>query len=312
VNEPRFREAERRMWASVGTTPTEQRVRLDRVGVEVRVQEVGEGPAVLFVHGASNSGVSWAHLVARLDGFRCVLLDRPGCGLSDPLPESFRADDLLAAFADTLVIDLLDGLGLESAPVVATSFGGYVALRSAAAHPDRVNRVMEFGWTLGAPSARFPWLMRMTSIPGVGRLAGVIPPNERAVRAMFRRVGLRQALDGGRIPQEMIDSYLSLLRDTPTMRNEIRSSAMLVARDGHIDRRTLLPASVLAAVRAPVYFLWGDEDPFGDPDTAQQFVGQLPNGELELMPGAGHAVWVDDPERAAATASRFLRDGALS
>ena len=58
------------------------RVQLDRTGVTVRVQEVGTGPPVVFVHGGSNGGASWARWSRRLDGFRCVVLDRPGCGLS--------------------------------------------------------------------------------------------------------------------------------------------------------------------------------------------------------------------------------------
>ena len=62
MNEARYREAERRLWESVGVTPTEQQLRLERTGVTVRVQEAGDGPAVVFVHGLSNSGVSWAPL----------------------------------------------------------------------------------------------------------------------------------------------------------------------------------------------------------------------------------------------------------
>src|SRR5216684_2208051 len=100
MNEVRYREAERRLWDSLGVTPTEQRLHLDRIGTTVRVQEMGEGPAVVFVHGGSTSGASWAPLVARLDGFRCVVLDRPGCGLSDPLVTGFDDVERLGTFAD--------------------------------------------------------------------------------------------------------------------------------------------------------------------------------------------------------------------
>src|SRR5688572_15276915 len=177
MNEVRYREAERRLWASVGVAPAEQQVRLGRTGLTVRVQEVGQGPAVVLIHGASNSGTSWAGLVTRLDGFRCVLPDRPGCGLSDPLGVSFDGLEPLAAFADTLVVDLLDAMGLDTAHLVATSFGGYIALRTAAAHPDRVGRIVELGWTFGAPVARLPLLMRLATVPALGRLLTAIPPN---------------------------------------------------------------------------------------------------------------------------------------
>jgi pimeloyl-ACP methyl ester carboxylesterase len=309
MNEARYREAERRLWASFGVTPTERRARLGRSGLTVRVQEVGQGPAVVLIHGASNSGASWAGLVARLDGFRCVLLDRPGCGLSDPVGSRFDSLESLGAFADALVVDLLDGMGLASAHLVATSFGGYLALRAAAAHPERVGRIVEFGWTFGAPVAGLPLLMRLATVPAVGRMMTAVPPNERAVRAMFKRIGLRQALAAGRVSPEAVGCYLALLRDTDTMRNELRAGPRLIRPFRGMDERGLLPAGLLASLHTPVYFLWGEEDPFGDPAIARRFVAQLPNAELELLAGAGHAVWMDDPGRAAATVRGFLDRG---
>lgn len=305
MNEARYREAEQRLWESVGVTPTEQQLRLDRSGVTVRVQEMGEGPAVVFVHGSTNSGVSWASLAARLDGFRCVLVDRPGCGLSEPLPYTLDDPVRLGAYGDALIVDVLDALGLAHAHVVATSFGGYFALRGAAAHPDRVDRVVEFGWTVGAPMGAVPLMLRLGGIPTFGRLVGMVPPNERAVRAMLRSIGLRQALATGRFSQQMMDTYLSLLRDTDTMRNELRAGPHTFRLRG-FNRSVFLPESLLGSIRTPTYFLWGEEDPMGDAEVARQFVGNIPDAEIEIMAGAGHAVWVDEPDHAAATTRRFL------
>lgn len=190
VNERRFREAERRLWQSVGVAPTERRLHLGRANCEVRVQEVGAGPAVVFVHGASNGGSSWASLVARLGGFRCILLDRPGCGLSEPLAAPPDGIAGIEAYADSLIADLLDALGLAGSHVVATSYGGYFAFRGAAAHPDRIDRILEFSWTVGAPMARVPPVMRLGSVGGVGWLMARVPPTERAVRMMLRQIGL--------------------------------------------------------------------------------------------------------------------------
>lgn len=305
MDETRYREAERRLWESLGLFPTEQRVHLEHSGVTIRVQEVGEGPAVVFVHGASNSGASWAPLVARVEGFRCVIMDRPGAGLSAPPTTVFDDAESLVTFADTLVIDVLDAMGLDSAHLVATSFGGYAALRAAAAYPHRIRRMVEFGWTVGAPLARLPALMRVASIPAVGRLMTTLPVNERVVRAMFRRIGLRQALEAGRVAQEVIDCYLALLRYTDTMRNELAASRWIMTPRG-LDDRIVLPHTMLASIQAPIYFLWGEEDPFGRADIARDFVKHIPNAELELLPGTGHAVWIDDPDHAAKVTSTFL------
>lgn len=304
MGEREYRAAERRLWASVGATPRERRLHLARNGVTVRVQEVGDGDPVLFLHGASNGGTSWATLVPRLDGLRCLLVDRPGCGLSDPLTRVLDRDGL-RELAETLVVDVLDALGLATAHLVATSYGGLPALRAAAAHPGRVGRIVHFGWPVGAPAARLPWFMRISGVPGATRAMTALPPNERAVRAMLRRIGLRRAVDTGTFPPEALDWYVALLRHTDTMRNDARVTRALSLRGSLND--LVLSARVLADVRSPVFFLWGEEDPFGDADVARQLVEHLPHAELELLPRAGHAVWMDQPDHAAQAVTRNLR-----
>jgi len=137
-------------------------------------------------------------------------------------------------------------------------------------------------------------------------MLAAVPPNARMVRAIFRQIGLRQALDAGKISQEMIEFFLALLRDTDTMRNELKQGPRLVTPLRGINDKVHLPTSLLANIRTPVYFLWGDGDPMGGAATAQTFVNQLPNAELEVMPGAGHAVWMDDAEHAASVTRSWL------
>jgi 2-hydroxy-6-oxonona-2,4-dienedioate hydrolase len=305
MNEDRYRESEQRLWQSLGVSPTELRVRLPRIGVTVRIQEVGQGPAAVFVHGGSNSGTSWAPLAAQLSGFRCVLLDRPGCGLSDPLDARFDDVRALGTFAEALIVDVLDAMQIDKAHVVATSFGGYMALRTAAAHPERMGRMVQLGWTIGAPTAGFPLIMRITGVPALAWLMTAVPPNERMVRMMFRSIGLRQALDAGRISQEAIDWFVALLRDTDTMRNEIKAGPRIIKLRG-MNNSVLLPESLLASIRTPIYFLWGQQDPFGGEDIAREFVKSVPNCQLEIMPEAGHAVWMDDPAHVANATANWL------
>ena len=190
--------------------------------------------------------------------------------------------------------------------MVATSFGGYLALRTAAAHPDRVGRMVEFGWTVGAPIGRTPLVMRLASVPIVGRLLASAPPNERAVRAILRQVGLAKAIETGTFSQASINWYLALLRDTNTMRNELDAGPRIISPLHGMNDTVLLPETLLAEIDTPIYFLWGEQDSVGGADIARQFVKHLPNAELEVMPGAGHAVWMDDPDHAAATTRKFL------
>ena len=304
MNEARYREVEQRMWKSLGLEPTECEVQLRRLGTTVRVLEVGEGPVVLFVHGGAASGANWAPLVAHLDRFRCVLLDRPGCGLSAPLDADLSDLARFAEVADVLIADVLDGLEVPAAPVVATSLGGHFALRGAAAHPDRVDRMVEFGYLPGAPLEKLPVSMRMAMVPGGRRLMTSIPPTRGAVRAILRQLGMGAALNDGRISTEMLDWFHALLRDTPTMRNDTNLPRELLQKAG--KGVEALPASLLAAVQCPVLFLWGEDDPLGGSAVATSFVRSVPGAELELWPGVGHAPWIEHPERAAAAVAGFL------
>jgi pimeloyl-ACP methyl ester carboxylesterase len=306
VDEERHRQAERALWDAVGARPTERHVRLARTATTVRIQEVGSGRPVVFVHGASTGGTSWASLAARLDGFRCILLDRPGCGLSPRLDGGSSDMAQLGAFADDLVVDVLDAIGLGRAHVIGTSFGGYFVLRAAAAHPDRIDRLVALSWSFGAPMDATPLVMRIAMQPFLGRLATRIPPTERMARSLLKQIGLRNALESGRFGAVEMAWFLSLLRDTDTMRNEIDAAPRVVTMRG-FNADTLLPASLLARITAPAYFLWGDEDPMGGPEVARRFVAQLPNAELELMPDAGHAPWMDDADFVARRVGAFLR-----
>jgi 2-hydroxy-6-oxonona-2,4-dienedioate hydrolase len=304
-SEERYRDAERRLWATHGGAPAEHTLRLARTGASVRVQQLGAGPPLVFVHGASNAGTSWAPLVCRLPDLRCVVVDRPGCGLSPPLAASLGDMAALGAFADAFVIDVLDALDVDRAAVVGTSFGGYHALRAAAAHPDRISALVVLGWPFGAPAAAVPLLMRAASRPRLRRLATRIPPTEWMVRRLLQQIGLQGALESGRFGGAEMAWFQALLRDTPTMRNEIDAAPSVVTMRG-LNADTLLPTVLLQRVSVPSLFLWGRDDPMGGADVARPFVAQVPGARLDLLAGAGHAPWIDDPVGVAQRLQAFI------
>ena len=98
---------------------------------ELHVDEVGRGPAVLFVHGGLGDMHLWepqAHTLAR--HFRCIRYDLRFYGDSrSPGVEFSSIDDAIA---------ILDALEVERAAVVGLSLGGGIALDVALEHPDRV------------------------------------------------------------------------------------------------------------------------------------------------------------------------------
>jgi pimeloyl-ACP methyl ester carboxylesterase len=300
----RYRDAETRLWRSLAVEPRERWLALPPVGARVRVQELGDGPPVVFVHGGSTSGTSWADLVAALPTFRCLVVDRPGTGLSEPLPGPVGRVDELRELADRFVPDVLDGLGLERADVVATSFGGYFALRAALARPERIDRLVILGWTAGAPVSRLPVVLRLGLTPVLGDLFARTPPNRRAVEAIFRGIGSGAAVADGRISPEAIDAFVALLRWTPTLRNDLALGRLFFSVRRGLDERILISAEDRSRIAAQVSFAWGGRDAFGDEAIAREFVEPFPNATLRMVPDAGHALWIDD----LALASAFVRD----
>lgn len=294
----RYRGAERALWhAVVGALPSERYVSLPRLGSQVRLLEYGEGPTLLFVHGGPSAGSKWAHLVGGLAGFRCVLLDRPGCGLS-PLPA--RPIPGVRAYVTQIIADVLDALGEPPAAIIASSFGSYAVLAFAAAHPARALPAVHLGCPALTPGSRVPLPLLIPCLPLIGALARRLdPPGQQASRRAFRAMGHGDELAQRADIAAFFAWYTALMRETPTRAHDQRLF-------GRVRGGDTLRAEELAALRSPCSFFWGEDDGFGGPEVARALVAQMPAAALELAPGAGHLPWLDAPTRAASHVRSFL------
>ena len=307
MNELKYRAAEERLWQSVGITPTELELPLAGIGTVVRAHEVGAGPPLLFIHGGATAGASWAHLVARLPDYRCIVIDRPGCGLSAPLPGDGWTDmSNFAPYAAALVPELVDALGLSSVNVASTSHGGFFAIRGAAAAPSKVERLIEFSWPMGARMERTPMVFRIAALPGAQAMSARMPANAAIVKMALSSAGLRSAVKTGKFGPEAIDWMVSFMNDTPSMQNEMRMQPKIITPIAGLNTEMLHSPELLARLTMPIHLFWGEDDPNGGEQTARALADLLPNATLEMVPGAGHAPWLDEPDRAAASTREFL------
>ena len=301
-----YLDAERRLWEHLGVTPTERVVTLASGG-HVRVQEVGDGPPFVLLHGGSISGTSWATLASALDGVCCILVDRPGCGLSEPIVGGPLRDlHAVERYADQLLGDVLDALELESAAVGATSYGGLFAFRGAAAQPERVTKLIEYSWLMGAPSEGAPLAARIGGIPGLQSVMTRMPMTREMVKRALRQFGLGRAIDSGAMDDVMLDWAHALLRHTDTLANDVRSSPKVFTPIRGQNVQLHLGDDVLSKLTMPVLFLWGEDDPNGGAAIARTFARRLPNAELVIVPSAEHAPWLDDLDTCVSHSRAFL------
>ncbi|MCB9685397.1 MAG: alpha/beta hydrolase [Alphaproteobacteria bacterium] len=295
----RYRQAEERLFADAGISPVERTVRLARIGTSARILEVGEGPPALFLTGGPNAAATWAYVVAACRGMRCLLLDRPGTGLSEPpprIPDNRALPDYLA----TLSVDVLDALELGRASLVGSSLGGFSALRTAIAHPDRVDRLVLLGCPAFVPGWSAPSFFTVLRTPLLGSLVVAAPVTPSAVRFGLRQMGHARSLAASRFPAAMLDWSLAWQRDTDTMRHDAAMIAACGTWLGGFDPALDLDDDAIARVEAPVLVLGGGDDPVGGEDVVRSLAGRLPRAEVDVLDGGGHLPWLDDPAWAAA------------
>lgn len=103
--------------------------------VSHEVSGPADGPAVLLLHSSVCDRRMWDPQCGPLAeaGFRVVRFDFRTCGDSPAAREPYSDDGDVVA--------LMDRLGLARAALVGSSYGGHVALRVAALHPERVTRL---------------------------------------------------------------------------------------------------------------------------------------------------------------------------
>lgn len=97
--------------------------------MRLATRSVGDGPAVVWLHGYTMDSSLWDELWSLLPGLRHVGVDLPGHGGSDPMPPGATLPDIAAAVASV-------SRSVDATRLVALSFGTTVAIQAALDHPD--------------------------------------------------------------------------------------------------------------------------------------------------------------------------------
>jgi pimeloyl-ACP methyl ester carboxylesterase len=258
-------------------------------GRRVRVHVTGDGPPIVFVHGALVNANLWRKVVPLLDGFTRVALDLPLGSHLEPMP---RDADLRPPALVDLIADSLDKLELSDATVVGNDTGGALTQILAARRPERVGA---FVLTSCDAFDNFPpRFFRAVLAPA--RIPGAIPLAFGGLRLRpLRRLPIAYGwLTNEPIEREAEDSYV-----LPVLtRSEIRRDTRRFL-SGLDPAETLDAAAKLVSWDKPALVAWSANDRFFPRAHAERLARLIPAARLEWIEGARTFSPEDRPERLA-------------
>ncbi len=309
----RYRSAEKALFQAHGLAKEEHFVEIPSLGIRVRVQVAGKGTPLLFVHGGPNAGSTWAALVSLLPDFQCMLLDRPGCGLSEPLDVANLSASVLTHWITTILDTVLNHFGVRKAVLVGSSMGGYWTLRYTLSRPERVVGLVLEGCPALVEGMVVPAFMKSLTYPVLRWLIPRLPTTRSYARKMLRDIGHAAAVADGRISEPFIAWYVALVNDTDTMQHDVALiNRVLVG--GRMHPEYILKDADIQQVTIPTLWLWGEDDPFGDVDLGQRIHRGMSHSHFMGFPNSGHLPWLDASEEHAKAVRAFVleRDYAAS
>lgn len=256
-------------------------------GLEIAYERAGDGPPLVFLHGALADSRVWRRQLRGLaDEFTVVAWDEPGAGRSSDPPEDFT----LADYADCLAA-FISALDLGPAHVAGLSWGGVVAQELYRRHPRLVASLIladtYAGWKGSLSEEECAERLAL-----VGRLSDV-PPGE-FVRTAFPGLMADDA------PADLVDELLSISSAFRPL-----SARLVAAAIAACDQRDLLPQ-----ISVPTLLLWGELDARSPRSVAEQFRAAIPGARLALIPEAGHVSNMEQPARFNAEIREFCRSQA--
>jgi len=255
------------------------------------VSDRGAGEPVLLITGWTISSAVFdpvAHLYE--PSLRIIAYDHRGAGRSEPwlAPVSMA---MLAADAARVLADR----GLRSAHVIGLSMGAAVALELALRMPHRVRSLILVGGGAGGPSTALPGAREASAA-----MRSVVADSLRHRRPWPAAVLFSESFRERR-PDDVARylPFFAMHRAPPWMTGW---QALAVACFG---RR-----AALGDLRAPTLILHGGQDVLVPVANAHLLAGGIPDAELHVVEGAGHAVPLEHPEASARLLTTWVRDHA--
>lgn len=246
---------------------------------------------MVLVHGTPSRSYIWRGVAPRLaERHEVYAYDLPGFGESG----RYEGQDVSIAAQGRVLAELIELWGLEEPAVVGHDIGGGIVLRAHLLEGVGFRKISLLDAVVLTPWGT-PALRHVREHLGAYR---TMPTEvfEAYVAAHLRETTSRP------IAGEAFEAYLSQWRGPEGQAAYLRKDEALVERDtAEVER-------LLGNVRVPVLVVWGGEDAWLHPSQAETLAQKIPGAESRLIPGTGHFVMEDAPERVAGVLAGFFAE----
>ncbi|HTI84580.1 MAG TPA: alpha/beta hydrolase [Acetobacteraceae bacterium] len=251
-------------------------------GVELELFEFGNGPPMLFLHGANGFAPEHPYVPMLSERHRLIAPSHPGFGNSS-LPDWIDAVDDVAY----IYLELLHRLGIDQLDVIGCSLGGWLACELATKSPQLVRRLV-----LVAPVGVKTGPVDRLDIPDIFAL-----PQSELEKLLFHDPE-RMRMD----PSRLTDEQLAI-----SVRN--RETTALLTWEPYMHNPKL--PHRLHRIAAPTLFVRGESDGLVSASYIESYARLLPDARVVTIAAAGHAPQLEQTEELARTALAFLESGDL-
>jgi pimeloyl-ACP methyl ester carboxylesterase len=253
-------------------------------GARVHYQEAGDAdaPPMILIHGFATSNLVWSKVFLEFAeaGFRVIAPDLLGYGYSD---KPRNLDYTIARQAE-MVVSFMQGLGIDRAVLVGSSYGAAIAATIALDHPTLVEKLILVGAVTNNKPTRY-LLMRLFGSPIIGDvLSPLVVGSRRLLRLRMKRVYDRHSwvlderrVDARHLPLRTRGAHRAIIR---TVR---RWDAERVSRDAHL-------------ITQPTLLLWGDNDREVPLKDGEHLHEEIPQSRLVVFRECGHLPHEEYPE----------------
>lgn len=253
-------------------------------GLEVSYEKEGEGIPLLVLHGWGASSESWKEVRENLNGYEVIIPDLPGFGESETPTQSWTVEDYIE-----FIEEFTQKLNLPQFYLLGHSFGGSLAVKFTAAHPEKVRKMILMDSAGIKPEPKLiAKVLKSIAQKGEAVFAGPLAKFKNTGKKVFYK--LIERTDYGKVDEVMKETMKNVF-DYYT-KHDLQSGNFLTD---------------LKKVNVETLLVWGKEDEIIPLKYGKIFKEKIDDSSLKTLSDVRHSPHLKKPAETAQIISNFFK-----